>query len=102
EGIPLTPLEAAACGCPILVGTHDGSQEAVVEGQNGYRLDPYDIDTHAERIAALVLDDELRARLGRAAVRRIEAEFTYPGFLAKHRDLLSAWFPRRATRHAAS
>ena len=27
EGIPLTPLEAMACGSPIIVGNQDGSQE---------------------------------------------------------------------------
>ena len=42
EGIPLTPLEAMACGVPIVVGNEDGSQEAVVDGRNGIVVSPRD------------------------------------------------------------
>lgn len=92
EGIPLTPLEAAACGCPILVGNQDGSQEAVVEGENGYILDPWNAELHVARILELAEDVALRRRLAEAAVRRISEQFSYPGFLAKHRDLFATWF----------
>lgn len=83
EGIPLTPLEAAACGKPILVGNEDGSQEAVIEGQNGFILSPRDPETYRHRAEQLLLDDELRAQMGAAARRRIETEFSYTGFRAK-------------------
>ena len=93
EGIPLTPLEAAACGVPILVGNQDGSQEAVVEGINGHILDPFDLDAHADKLLYLVHDPETRKRMGRAARKRIEDEFAYPIFREKHRALLAQWFP---------
>jgi phosphatidylinositol alpha-1,6-mannosyltransferase len=91
EGIPLTPLEAAACGVPILVGNQDGSQEAVVDGVNGYLLDPFDLEAHAAAILALVRDSELRTRMGREARTRSEREFAYPIFREKHRHLLKKW-----------
>ena len=96
EGIPLTPLEAAGCGVPILVGNQDGSQEAVIEGINGHILDPFDLEAQAEAILALVREPERRAAMGRAARDRIEKEFAYPIFREKHRALLAQWFP--ATR----
>ena len=92
EGIPLTPLEAAACGVPILVGNHDGSQEAVVDGVSGYLLDPFDLERHARAMVTLSADVDLRRKMGEAARRRIEAEFSYPGFVEKHRGLLQEWF----------
>ena len=88
EGLPLTPLEAAACGVPILVGNQDGSQEAVVEGKNGFVLDPFDLSAHVEKIALLASNEPLRRTMAAAAVDRVRAEFSYEGFLEKHRSLI--------------
>src|SRR5690606_35728925 len=44
EGLPLTPIEAAACGTPIVVGNEDGSREAVVEGTTGFLVRSRDVD----------------------------------------------------------
>ncbi len=95
EGIPLTPLEAAACAVPILVGDQDGSREAVVPGVNGWALDPFDLDGLAGTVVNLAKDAKLRARMAAAARSRIEQEFTYPIFREKHRALLERWFDGR-------
>ena len=87
EGIPLTPLEAAACGVPLLVGNHDGSQEAVVEGDNGFICDPFDLSAHADRITRLVSDTELRGRMARRAHQRITEHFTFERFTSEHAAL---------------
>jgi phosphatidylinositol alpha-1,6-mannosyltransferase len=80
EGIPLTPLEAAACGKPILVGNEDGSQEAVIEGVNGRIVSPRSTGLMSETIRELLLNDESRVRMGMAARTRIEREFGYARF----------------------
>jgi phosphatidylinositol alpha-1,6-mannosyltransferase len=84
EGVPVTPLEAAACGVPILVGNQDGSPEAVVEGENGYVLDSLDVPAHARTIVELANAPDVRKRMGAAASRRIVAEFSYNTFREKH------------------
>lgn len=88
EGVPLTPLEAAACGVPILVGNQDGSSEAVVEGVDGYVLDSFDIPSHARAVVRLAGESELRTKMGEAASKKICAEFSYPIFREKHRVFL--------------
>jgi phosphatidylinositol alpha-1,6-mannosyltransferase len=90
EGIPVTPLEAAACGAPILVGNQDGSVEAVIEGENGRIFDPFDIEAHAAAIKTLVRSPETRLRMGRNAAARIRAEFSYERFREKHRAILES------------
>jgi len=90
EGIPLTPLEAAACGKPILVGNQDGSAEAVVEGSNGFILDPFDLQTHGERLLQLANDARLRQVMGDAARQRILEFHDYRIF----RDRLAAMLSR--------
>jgi phosphatidylinositol alpha-1,6-mannosyltransferase len=83
EGIPLTPLEAAACGKPIIVGNEDGSQEAVIDGLNGRLVSPRDTANLREAILTLMLDDQQRERMGREARQRIEKEFSYESFRKK-------------------
>jgi phosphatidylinositol alpha-1,6-mannosyltransferase len=83
EGIPLTPLEAAACAKPIIVGDEDGSREAVIDGVNGRCVSPRRPEDLRQAIMDLLLDDNEREKMGRAARRRIEAEFSYEGFRDK-------------------
>lgn len=93
EGIPLTPLEAAACGVPIIVSNHDGSQEAVVENSNGFVLDPFDQEEMQRVILFLTRNISLREQMGQAARLRIEKEFGFASFVDNHRQLLSTCFP---------
>lgn len=88
EGIPLTPLEAAACAKPIIVGNEDGSREAVINGVNGYCVSPRDPEQLRKALESIVVDDELRGRMGKAARARIEAEFSYETFRRKTSVLL--------------
>jgi phosphatidyl-myo-inositol dimannoside synthase len=80
EGLPLTPIEAAACGKPLLVGNQDGSVETVVDGVSGFVLDPLDLDAHAAAIRRLVGDASLRRAMGDAGRRRCEDCFSYEHF----------------------
>lgn len=88
EGIPLTPLEAAACGKPIIVGNEDGSQEAVIDGVNGRIVSPRDPDALRQALLEILLDNNLREQMGCAARARIEAEFSYEGFREKTAQIL--------------
>lgn len=89
EGIPLTPLEAMACGVPIIVGNQDGSQEAVIEEENGYVIYPFDLDNHARKLSLLLNDSSLQNAKAQQAVKMVEKYFSYPEFKEKHRQLLA-------------
>jgi len=89
EGIPLTPLEAMACGGPIIVGDQDGSQEAVVKNQNGYCISPDNIEFHSDILIKLIIDDVHHRTMATAAVNVTRESFSYEGFKRKHRVLIS-------------
>lgn len=93
EGIPLTPLEASACGLPIIVGNQDGSQEAVVDGETGFVVGPFDLELHAERIRYLAINGPERRKMGGKSADRARAIFSYAVFKERHRELLAGWFP---------
>ena len=88
EGVPLTPLEAAACGKPIIVGDQDGSQEAIREGENGYVVSPDNRDQLKRVVLRLYNQESLRIKMGINARKIIEQEFSYQVFKRKHRDIL--------------
>lgn len=88
EGIPLTPLEAAACAKPILVGDEDGSQEAVKNGINGFILNPHDRQGLIKRLQLLVNNQDVRNRMGIAARQRIEKHHSFDGFAAATWEVL--------------
>jgi phosphatidylinositol alpha-1,6-mannosyltransferase len=90
EGVPLAVLEAAACGKPVLVGNQDGSQEAVVEGDNGFILDPFDLDALCDRVLRLAADPALRARMGAAARARVEKEHAFDVFARRTIDAITS------------
>ncbi|APR82153.1 Glycosyltransferase [Minicystis rosea] len=106
EGLPLTPLEASACGVPIIVGNQDGSQEAIVGEANGFVIDPFDLHAHARRLIQLARRPDLRAAMGAAARERAESALSYQRFVAEHRALYATWLGDEkigiATPHGAS
>lgn len=87
EGLPLTPLEALACGVPIIVGNEDGSREAVQGSVNGFVISPHDLERHSSIIREVLAKRELRARLSEGAVRSAQDHFSYSAFEQKHRVL---------------
>jgi phosphatidyl-myo-inositol dimannoside synthase len=78
EGFGIVFVEAAAAGVPQIAGRSGGAHEAVEHGRTGLVVDrPHDPDQVARALELLVGDAALRARLGRAARRRVETHLTY-------------------------
>ncbi len=75
EGLPMSILEAMACGLPVVATPIAGVPEAVVEGRTGHLVPPGDREALAERLVALLGDPERRAAFGREARRRAETVF---------------------------
>ena len=77
EGFGIVFLEAAACGVPAVAGRSGGAHEAVVDGETGFVVPPRDVAAVRASLGKLCSDEELRARMGTAARRRAEDEFSY-------------------------
>ena len=68
EGFGLPPLEAMACGTPVIVA-NTGSLPEVV-GDGGLCVDPQDMAALSQAMGAVVLNGALREQLSRAALAR--------------------------------
>lgn len=64
EGMSNSMLEALSSGLPILATDTGGSKELIDEGENGYIIKMRDSVDIAEKIRRLVLDRELRKKMG--------------------------------------
>jgi glycosyltransferase involved in cell wall biosynthesis len=71
EGFGLPPLEAMACGVPVLTGDRTSLPEVV--GDAGVMVDPFDPDAIAESIRSLIADDSRRALLSTKGRERSSA-----------------------------
>jgi len=64
EGLGIVYLEASATGLPVVAGDSGGAPDAVLEGETGYVVPGRDVAAVAARVSELLLDPELRARMG--------------------------------------
>ena len=78
EGMPVAPLEAMACGLPVIASDAQGLPDILVGGEASgglmvRREQPEDI---VQALARLRGDETLRAQLGAAARRRVAENFS--------------------------
>jgi glycosyltransferase involved in cell wall biosynthesis len=68
EGYGLPPLEAMACGCPVI--TSDRSTLPDVVGDAGLLVDPLDVEQMGEAVRAVVADADMRGRMRERGLAR--------------------------------
>ena len=77
EPFGITPVEAMACGTPVVGSNVGGIKFTVRDGETGYLVPPRDPDALAERIAHLLCNPRVLQALSRQAHRRAKDLFTW-------------------------
>jgi glycosyltransferase involved in cell wall biosynthesis len=75
EGVPLTLLEAMACGLPVIATRVGGVAEIVQDGVSGMLVDPSAPSKLASALLQVQRDFALARRLGLAGRRSVEERF---------------------------
>ena len=87
EGHPFVILEAMSAGLPV-VSTNVGCiPETVVDGVNGFIVEPGNTEEFAGRVVSLLINDDLRRRMGEASRTRFLEYYTLDRFSSQMRDL---------------
>ena len=76
EGMPLSMIEAAACGRPLIATDTPGCRDIVRNGVNGILVPAEDVQALADAIDRLANDSDLRRRFGQASRELVEREFS--------------------------
>ena len=76
EGLPLSLLEAAACGRPLVASDVPGCREIARADLNAFLVPLEDADALADAIDQLALDPQLRRKFGKASRELVERTFS--------------------------
>lgn len=92
EGVPRSLLEAGSCGLPLITTDSVGCRETVIDGKNGYLIEPRSSDALFEAMKRMIeLSDEQRSAMGMASREYMVTHFSedlvlkqYEQFLTEH------------------
>jgi glycosyltransferase involved in cell wall biosynthesis len=76
EGLPMSLLEAAACGRPLIATNVPGCREVARSDINALLIPVDDASALAKAIEALMNDRELRIRFGKASRQIVVEEYS--------------------------
>jgi glycosyltransferase involved in cell wall biosynthesis len=95
ENLPLTIIEAMACGTPVVASDVGGVGELVVDGVTGLLMPSGDSEVLANVLTVLLEDSDRREAFGRAGSERVLTHFTLEkqadAYLDLYAELRGTW-----------
>ena len=87
EGLPLVLLEAMSVGLPPVAFTCKcGPRDVIKDGQDGFLVPRFNVELFAEKLEALIKDEDLRKKVGQEAQKSVQ-RFSPDKIMAKWGEL---------------
>jgi D-inositol-3-phosphate glycosyltransferase len=77
EPFGITPVEAMACGTPVIGARVCGIKSTVVDGKTGFLIGPQNHDALTHRLACLYRNPALGRLFGQRGIRRVNQGYTW-------------------------
>lgn len=90
EALPISMLDAMAAGVPVVAADVGEIGTAVTHGESGLLFPPGDLGALANQLDRLLVDDELRNRLGATAREEALKRYSVGAVAATYRNVLTA------------
>ncbi len=98
EPFGIVPLEAMACGVPVVAAAVGGLIDTVVDRATGLHIPPMDPAAIAAAVGELLGNPQLRIRLGRAGQARVRSRYSWDRVAAEtekfYQNTLNSMLPR--------
>lgn len=103
EPFGIVPLEAMACGVPVVAAAVGGLVDSVVHGETGLLVPPRDPEELARALRSLLEDPARRRALGEAGLRRARSRYGWPRVAGQTLEVYQGLLgPARAARGGAA
>jgi glycosyltransferase involved in cell wall biosynthesis/phosphoheptose isomerase len=102
EPFGIVPLEAMACGIPVVASAVGGMIDSVVDGVTGVHVPPRDPERLAGVLSDLLDDPQLRLQYGRAGIERVRRLYDWNRIAAATLDAYDRLSRRAPRRRPAS
>jgi len=76
EGLGMSCLEAMACAKPVAATCFGGTRELIIDGENGYVINPLDVGDAAKKIIDLLDNSQKAQEFGRAGYELAKNKFS--------------------------
>ena len=84
EGFGITAIEGGGCGRVVLASNLEGLKDAVIDGKNGFLIEPGNANAWIEKIKEVLADDDFRKKFGLEAQEFVKANFTWDKISIKY------------------
>jgi glycosyltransferase involved in cell wall biosynthesis len=83
EGMPNVIMEGSAAGLPVVASQVGAVPDLVEDGITGFLVPPNHVDSLADRLEKLLVDSELRQRMGQAGMEKMGREFNVEAMVTR-------------------
>jgi len=88
EGFGLVVTEALWHGTPVIGSKVGGIQKQVIDGQNGFMVEPFDYPTIAKHMKTLIEEKAIRRQFAKNGIEYVQQHFLLPQMLYKELVLM--------------
>lgn len=97
EALGMSAVEAQACGLPAVASRTGGVPDIIEDGVTGILVPPGEVVPLTEGLRTLLVDPEVRRRLGAAARQRTEERFALSTTVTRYAELFRSLAGRSAS-----
>lgn len=98
EACPLVPIEAQACGLPVVAFDVCSNAEIIKNGESGFLVEMGNLDRMTDKTLNILMNEELRKEMGKSGIENVKENFLWNDKAEKYiklfRGLLDDVTPR--------
>jgi glycosyltransferase involved in cell wall biosynthesis len=98
EGISNSIMEYMASGKPVIATRGGGTNELVVDGQNGFLIEPKRPEQIIEKLQLIMADESLRIQMGKTAYKWVSENFSLSKMTSSYIELYQKFSKNHSSR----